>query len=229
MFDVGVIITSYNRPTYLREALASVVNQTLRPAEILVVEDGGTEDSASIANEFENVELIWQQNAGHPAARNNGAQRLKSQLIAFLDDDDIWTPHKLEVQIQFQLQGEFDLTFSYGSEFGELTCYKQNVSLRTNVPLILPSTMIIKAQSYRRMNGFDTQLREGGELVDFYDRARANGLKIGICPDDLLKRRVHDSNISSAAARIQTRYTAALKKIIERKRNAQLTTSSLPG
>jgi glycosyltransferase involved in cell wall biosynthesis len=93
---ITVIIPAHNRPQFLRDAVESVHKQTVGCEEIIVVDDGSTPPIGDLPG----VRLIGQPNAGLPAARNTGIAAARSEWIAFLDDDDIWEPNKLELQWQ---------------------------------------------------------------------------------------------------------------------------------
>ncbi|MCK4622644.1 MAG: glycosyltransferase family 2 protein [Desulfuromonadales bacterium] len=98
---VSVIIPAYNAGSFIAEILSSVLAQTYRPLEIIVVDDGSQDDTARKAAECgAEIRVIRQENAGPSAARNTGIQTAKSEWIAFLDADDQWTRNKLVKQIQ---------------------------------------------------------------------------------------------------------------------------------
>jgi glycosyltransferase involved in cell wall biosynthesis len=97
---VTVIIPTFNRAAWLPETVRSVLSQTVAPLEILIVDDGSTDDTEAVCGHFtEPVRYIRQDNAGVGAARNRGAAEARGEWLAFLDSDDLWTPDKLEVQL----------------------------------------------------------------------------------------------------------------------------------
>ena len=96
---VSVIIPVYNGARYLRPALESVFAQTYHPFEVIVVDDGSTDDSGAIAQSFPEVRYIQQANQGVAAARNHGIDAARGEFFAFLDQDDLWTPEKLKLQM----------------------------------------------------------------------------------------------------------------------------------
>lgn len=101
---VTVIIPTYNRPAMLREAIASVIDQTYRSFEIVVVNDGGMDVSGIIKTFGNEAEIIYLQHEGHKgpaAARNTGARAARGVYIAYLDDDDIYYPGHLEITVSF--------------------------------------------------------------------------------------------------------------------------------
>lgn len=100
MSRVSVIIPAFNAQRFLRQAIDSVLAQTYRDFEVLVVDDGSTDGTAAIAESYgEPVRVIRQPNAGPSAARNRGIRESSSELIAFLDSDDLWLPEKLAEQV----------------------------------------------------------------------------------------------------------------------------------
>ena len=98
---VSVIIPAYNAEAYIRRSIESVLLQTYPANEVIVIDDGSTDHTAEILkNYMQQVQYIYQNNAGASAARNVGIKRATSKWIAFLDADDEWMPNKLEEQIQ---------------------------------------------------------------------------------------------------------------------------------
>lgn len=99
---VSVIIPVYNRPEFLKEALDSVLNQSYRNFEVIVVDDGSTDSTPIVINSYQDcITKIRQDNKGVSAARNKGILAAKNNLIAFLDSDDLWMKEKLERQVVF--------------------------------------------------------------------------------------------------------------------------------
>jgi len=98
--DISVIIPYYNREQYIDEALQSVLGQTLKPLEIILVNDGSRESSRGYLDRFSDVCRIIDLpvNVGSAGSRNAGVRQARGRFVAFLDDDDLWLPHKLEVQ-----------------------------------------------------------------------------------------------------------------------------------
>lgn len=111
-FTISAVIPSYNSGKYVERAIRSVLAQTVRPHEIIVVDDGSTDDTAQVVKEFaDNVIYIRQQNAGASAARNTGIKAATGSWIAFLDADDEWLADKLKLQVE-NLQSNPDLVWT---------------------------------------------------------------------------------------------------------------------
>jgi len=98
---VSVIVPTYNRGWILKDAIESVLAQTFQGIELIVVDDGSTDNTPEILRGYENLISLPQANRGVSAARNRGIAHAKGSLIAFLDSDDLWQPDKLAVQIEF--------------------------------------------------------------------------------------------------------------------------------
>jgi len=102
MDTVSVIIPTFNRKKLLQRALRSVYQQTYSSIEVIVVDDGSTDETAAMIKEnFPKTKYLFQKNTGVSAARNLGIKNARGQWIAFLDSDDEWLPEKLEKQICF--------------------------------------------------------------------------------------------------------------------------------
>ena len=108
---VTVVIPTYNRAKVILRALETAFAQTYRNLEIIVVDDGSTDDTTAVlAPYWERIHYIHQSNQGASAARNRGIQEATGEFIAFLDSDDEWLPAKLERQIEL-LEARPDLSF----------------------------------------------------------------------------------------------------------------------
>ncbi len=102
MPKVSVIIATYNRTHFVCEAIESVLNQTFPDFEIIVIDDGSIDNTKQVLEKYASrIQYIFQENKGRAEARNTGIKNAKCEYIAFLDDDDIWLPNKLEKQVIF--------------------------------------------------------------------------------------------------------------------------------
>src|SRR5436190_9018266 len=100
MKTVSVVIPTYNYARYLGAAIDSALQQTHAPLEVIVVDDGSTDDTPRLLDGYgDRIRVIRQKNSGVAAARNAGVREARGELIAFLDSDDLWKPRKLELQI----------------------------------------------------------------------------------------------------------------------------------
>jgi glycosyltransferase involved in cell wall biosynthesis len=118
---VSVIIPTYNHRDYVLETLESVFAQTFTDYEVIVVNDGSPDDPAELLRplaEAGRIKYIEQPNAGQAAARNRGLAEAKGEFIAFLDDDDLWPPDKLEWQVRAMRSGSFVAVYGFSEMFG---------------------------------------------------------------------------------------------------------------
>ena len=122
MFNVSVIITTYNDEQYLNTAIQSVLEQSYPPVEIIVIDDGSfTKKAEKVVikcNEKSNINIcyFYQENAGPSSARNYGTKKSASDYIAFLDADDVWLPDNLAHKIQ--VLSKCDLTDRFFGVYG---------------------------------------------------------------------------------------------------------------
>ncbi|WP_166832036.1 glycosyltransferase family 2 protein [Thalassoroseus pseudoceratinae] len=152
---VSVVIPCYNAAPFLRETLDSALNQTHPPLEILVIDDGSTDDSAAIAESYGGpVRVLRQPNQGESVARNWGIEEAKGDWIAFLDADDIWRSIKLQAQISLTAPGVVAVhtnLFNFGSSTGHSKIEQTPASeryrienLATNNVFISPSAILVR-------------------------------------------------------------------------------------
>ncbi|HYE53795.1 MAG TPA: glycosyltransferase family 2 protein [Chitinophagaceae bacterium] len=109
---VSVIIATYNRASMIADAIRSVLDQTYPNKEIIVVDDGSTDNTAEIVRQFEGIDFIVQDHKRQAAARNTGWKRSKGKYIATLDSDDKWNPDFLEKCVAFLEAGDHDFVFA---------------------------------------------------------------------------------------------------------------------
>lgn len=123
---VSVIVTCYNYAKYLEGCLMSILNQTYQDFELILVNDGSTDDTDEIVSGFlDNDKIVYinQSNTGQAIATNNGITRASGELIAFLDADDLWEPTKLEKQVSLFTNDQIGVVYSrikFMNEAGQL-------------------------------------------------------------------------------------------------------------
>ena len=203
---VSVVIPYCNREQYIDEAIQSVLAQTLRPLEIIIVNDCSRESSRRYLDRYAEICTIVDLpvKMGLSAARNEGIRRARGEFIAFLDDDDIWEPTKLELQIQYlgvhpgcaAVQTAVCAFYADGSE----RIFDQKPSpltlLHALQPLgeLLPSSLLIRADVARNLDGFDRRFC-GTEDHELSIRCAAAGYRIETIQRPLtrLRRQGHAS------------------------------------
>ena len=138
---------AYNSEHTIRQALESIAAQTLKPAEIIVVDDGSTDNTPLIASSFPGVKYVRQDNSGVSEACNTGAREASCQWIAFLDSDDIWEKEKLQTQIALIIS---DKSLVWCS------CNGKYINKRTDTAgLIYPEAIAEELMKNGRMNYLD--------------------------------------------------------------------------
>jgi glycosyltransferase involved in cell wall biosynthesis len=117
---ISVVIPTYNNAALLRETLDGVYAQSFRDFEVIVIDDGSTDDTASsVKNYGQNIRYVHQSNQGPAAARNKGASLARGEIIAFCDHDDVWNPRHLETMLRcFSEHPEAAMCFGDAEYFG---------------------------------------------------------------------------------------------------------------
>ena len=220
---VSVIIPVYNCERYLKDAIDSVLNQTYRPLDLIVVDDGSTDESAAIAQSYKEIRYLYQKNQGPAIARNVGIDSAKGEFISFLDADDQWTPDKLSLQIEHhQRHPQLAYTITNQRICLEAGCqipstFKTELLLKSH-PGYVPSTLVIRQDVFMRIGNFDPE-HVPAEDMDWFIRAKDAGMAMAILPQTLLNRRIHNKNITLQSRLVFSQQLNILKKSIERKKN----------
>ena len=110
---VSLIIPAYNSERYISDAIDSVLKQPFKDIEIIIINDGSTDGSGRICQEYaekyENIKYFEQSNNGASSARNKGMEVANGKYIMFLDSDDRWVPNSFDTQMEQLLKGDFDV------------------------------------------------------------------------------------------------------------------------
>ncbi|MFH1719653.1 MAG: glycosyltransferase family A protein [Planctomycetota bacterium] len=172
---VSVIIPTCNRAQLLTQAIDSVLSQTYKNFEIIVVDDGSTDDTKRALVQYMNrIRYMYQENQGGAAARNVALKLAKGEYIAFLDSDDLWFPQKLERQVEIlDKYGEFALVYTniiYINNAGKFSAtgysskmfksgYLFKETLLRKVACGHPPTWLIRKSCLDETGGFDPEFR----------------------------------------------------------------------
>ena len=190
---VSVVIPAYNCAPFISETLESVYRQTYTNLEIVLVDDGSTDDTPSaLAPHMDRIRYLYQENKGTAAARNAGIQMAKGDLIAFLDNDDLWFPEKIDLQVRvLQEHPECGLVFTDGKEIDGSRVLRDSLmanhlqswidqrddqdsrvmhgwlfnELITLNFICSASGVMVRKQSVKRIGGFDERIA----IADDYD------------------------------------------------------------
>lgn len=207
---VSVIIPSFNRAGMLKEAIDSVLEQEYTDFEIIVIDDGSTDDTPSVLNAYgHRIASYRQPNKGVSAARNKGLEMASGALIAFLDSDDLWCPGKLSAQVDF-----------FNAHPEAMICQTEETWIRNNVRvnpkkrhkkpsgtiyerslalcLVSPSAVMIREELFDIVGHFDEDL-PACEDYDLWLRISWRFPVFLIDSPLIIKRGGHDDQLSSAS------------------------------
>jgi len=227
---ISVIIPVFNCERYLGEAIESVLSQTCRATEILVIDDGSTDGTGHVARSYSPlVRYVFQRNSGAASARNRGAELAREVFLSFLDADDVWVEDKLSRQIAcFEQDPDLDMIFGYAEHFispdiaeelaAKFHCPEQPM------PAPGPATMLIRRQAFFRAGPFDAEYG-CGESISWFAKAMDRGLRGRMVREVLLRRRVHLNNISRVSRDVRDDYLRVVRDALERRRRREADTS----
>ena len=231
MPTVSVIIPTYNRCQFIGETVDSVLAQTYRDLEVIVVDDGSTDDTGKFltqryANE-PRFRYIWQENAERAVARNTGIKAASGHYIAFLDSDDLWHPTKLAKQMICFAQDPALVMVHCANTFlvvrGGVLCEVPDPSI-DQLPegwlferlvhdnIIASPTPVVRREAFNRVGMFNTDRRVlCFEDWEMWTRVAAMG-PVGYLREPLAYRRIHSGNTERPLA--PKNYAAVLVGIL---------------
>ena len=221
---VSVIIPAYNAAKYLAMAIDSVLSQTYTNYEVIVVNDGSTDRTEAIALTYgEKIRYVYQENQGVSAARNRGLYLAQGELIAFLDADDLFLPHKLAQQVAVFdnfpqigiVNSGFRITTDGDNTVTEVKWWKDIPELNHEAWLlykpVLPSAMMFRRSWLERVAGFDLRFF-AGEDIDVTLRMVALGCQAKWLPEITTCYRIHDDSVTRRNTPKQIANTEAMLK-----------------
>jgi glycosyltransferase involved in cell wall biosynthesis len=224
---ISVVIPTFNRAGMVTEAVESVLNQTCRDFELIVVDDGSTDGTFDILAAMDGpIQVLRRENGGVSAARNTGIAAARGELLAFLDSDDIWLPEKLAVQAGFM------------SVFPAATlCHTEEIWLRNGKRvnprkhhakargpefrrllrdcLISPSSVMIRRSVLLEAGGFDENLPACEDYDLWLRLARDHDIHL-IDRPLVVKRGGHDDQLSRTIPALDRYRVRALEKLLDR-------------
>jgi glycosyltransferase involved in cell wall biosynthesis len=224
MPEVSVVIPAYNAERFIAETLRSVQAQTFRDFEVLVVDDGSTDRTASIVDAFgPPIRRLQQKNGGVSRARNAGSAAATGRFVAFLDADDLWDPPKLERQVEL-LRSRPDVGFCYpgvrriGADgqvrqvesAREYTDLCRELLLHSSVVTSACSSMMVRRDVLERAGGFDPAF---SQCADWDFLIRLSLVTPGAAlPKPLVSYRTFAGNMSSDVSHLERDTFAVLAK-----------------
>lgn len=235
---ISVIIPVFNGERYLREAVQSVheavhvLDQKYSDVEIIIVDDGSTDGTGSVARSFhDTVRYLHQSNQGPAAARNRGIEHAQGSLIAFADADDLWPGDKLELQLPVLIKNPaIEIVMGriqqvlLSRTVGGQTQAEEFAEPAFSVNL---GSAVIRKSVFERVGLFDETMRYS-EDVDWFMRAREGAAEIVTIDAVTLLYRQHEQNMTRGKSTSELNVLKALKRSLDRRREQTGIASALP-
>lgn len=216
---VSVVVPTYNSASFIIDTLSSVVNNGFQDVEIIVVDDGSSDQTVEIVkNHPSDIKLITQQNSGRGASRNKGVGQAKGKYIAFLDHDDLLTQGSIAARVEFLDSNqdigwvftdaiEFDHSGDLGlflDQFPWLDLAHDHFSQLLKGCFPLTSTIMIRSDLIRQVGGFNAAIDYGDDLELFLRLFLVS--TVGMIRKPLTRRRIHPTQgVSSTFDRWDSR------------------------
>jgi glycosyltransferase involved in cell wall biosynthesis len=198
---VSVILPVFNGECYVSQAIESVLSQHYVQSELIVVDDGSLDNSASIARSYKEVHVLHQHNQGVAVARNSGITAARGTFIAFIDQDDLWSPNKLNVQVHYLMKNpEVQYVNAWTKVFVEqghalMSRYTSDFMEHAHKARTL-GTFVARKSLFERVGIFQPKFRIACD-VEWFVRLKGYSVPSYIIPEVLLYKRIHNSNLSS--------------------------------
>ncbi|MEO0769314.1 MAG: glycosyltransferase, partial [Cyanobacteria bacterium J06649_4] len=227
--EITAVIPAYNAAAFLSATIQSVVDQSYTNWELLVIDDGSTDETPDIVRRFSaqdsRIKLISKANGGVSSARNLGAKEASAELVAFLDADDRWLKDKLKVHVAYMRShpevgisfARVELIDANGISTNKLTNNIVNQLspqdfFYTN-PTVTTSNMVIRKSLFAAFDGFDAAMQYN-EDVDLLLRIALSGHKYSISAIDevLVQYRLHTSGLSSTLLKMEEGWIKLMEK-----------------
>lgn len=209
---VSIVIPCFNQAEYLSDAIESALCQTYKNIEVIVVNDGSTDNTREIIGKYKNVICIDQENRGLSGARNAGVAEASGEYILTLDADDEISPLYIEKTI-----GKSDITSTWTQEFGLskrlwmntfINPVYENFKIRNQISCCA----LFKKEVWENIGGYDENMKDGFEDWDFWLRATRQEYKILVIPIPLFFYRKRGPSMVNHALKHQEEIKAYMRK-----------------
>ena len=223
--QVSCIVPAYNSARYIGEALDSILAQSYRPIEVIVADDGSTDETASIVAGYgAPVGYVTHATAGPPATRNLGVRAAGGDFVAFLDADDRWHPEKLARQMaRFAARPELGVSVTHIQHFWIPELSDEERRFRDDprsrpLPGYVTMTILARRGLFESVGLFDETLWHS-DASDWFLRAEARGTLVEMLPEVLTYHRMHYGNLSRReAAGSRAEFVRLVKRSLDARR-----------
>jgi glycosyltransferase involved in cell wall biosynthesis len=218
---VSVVVATRNSAAYISAALDSIITQTPRPAEIVVIDGDSTDDTVAIAGRFPGVRVIPQIRPGLGAARNEAIRECRQPLIAFCDSDDRWMPGALAARLDAlsanpQAPAVIGLVIRVALE-GNVATAAQQERIGRPVPGFVLSAMLVRREVFDRIGRFDESLPLGPEL-DWIARLQQSAHPALQIDTVVVHKGANGTSLSTDVTGLREDLLTVARRIIDRKR-----------
>ncbi len=218
---ISVIMPVYNGEKLLTTAIESVLKQNQPSLELIIVDDGSTDNSKEIAKSFENqIKYLYQENQGAGAARNHGLENARGDIIGFLDADDLWPADILSRQLHHLEDDQVELVMGHTQCVREIETEDGKIGFeKLTDPLLVPlmGSYMLRKSVFQKVGYFNPELRMS-EDVDWFLQVRECGVKIVTMPEVTLLYRRHQDNITNIKTWQDLNLLEVIKKSLNRRR-----------
>ena len=215
---ISVVIAVRDGATLIAQALRSVQAQTLRPREVIVVDDHSRDDLDVVVADFPEVRLLRNPGEGVAEARNFGAANATQAWLAFLDADDLWPPERCARLWQHvQEDPKVELLCGAMQQFRDGNSGFEALGQPAASRLL--TTSLLRRESFARVGGLCADLRIGDQ-IEWLSRAIDAGLRCAAIPDTVLLRRLHADNLGRTSPQPGRAYLDMLHQVLQRRRDS---------
>ncbi len=218
---ISVIIPLYNTEKYIEEAIQSLLNQTYNIDQIIVIDDGSTDNSAQIVKKYPQIELYQQENQGLKKTLNTGLSKASGDFIGFLDADDRWKLDKLEIQLNhLQKNLLVDIVFGRSTRFKMIVNEKgeEQEELLDYIKGVYLSGGLYRKSVFEVVGNFTT-LEKMHNFIEWFGRVKESKIAILEIEDVICERRIHGDNMGiKDKDKQREEYLATLKASLDRRR-----------
>lgn len=203
---VSAIVPAWNAAETIRETLDSIASQTIAPDEVIVVDDGSTDDTAQVASGHPlNVKLVRTENRGLPSALNTGIAASTGDAIAILDSDDLWMPEKTRLQmVEMENDPAIGVVVGHFSTFECPSIPPERFATLSYVkggqPGYLGGCLLVRREWLAQEQFMFDETMKTAHLIEWFRTVRAAGIAEKVIPESVMRRRIRPGTLGSRQA-----------------------------